>query len=119
MHRAALKCAIFSVDRKMRYLRSVTAHWPGALKTILLRSSHMNVHLLKTSLVQMAKYLCRCLTSITAVQNMLVTVSERQCSLNSKKMNTQISFRIFRINSYTLLSDLECYLCGRQLNKAK
>lgn len=82
MHRAALKFAIFSVDRKTRYLKSVTAHWPGALKTIQLRSSHMNAHLLKISLVQMAKCPCWCLTSITAVHNKLVTVSETHTLIN-------------------------------------
>lgn len=81
VHRPALKCANFSGDRKMRHLRSVTAHWPGASKTILLRSSHTNVHLFKTSLVQMAKSLWRCMMSITAVNNVLVTVSERHAPI--------------------------------------
>lgn len=61
----------------MRHLRSVTAQWPGALKTILLRSSHMNVHLFKISPVQIANHLFWCQMNITAVNNVLVTVSER------------------------------------------
>lgn len=76
MHRPLLKYTIFSDDRKTRHLRSVTAQWPGALKTIRLRLSHMNVNLLKTSLVQMAKNLWRRMMSTTAVKNVLVTVSE-------------------------------------------